>query len=224
MQSLISTILIFLSISSYAQDNACHCLNTSIEIHNGGRVFDFVVDSIYTDARGQQTYLYKEEIFQRLKAIATLQLPPQNSLPKVKELKLNAVGIKGFRLGAHWDFDLKKADKKLDFFAKTHGGYPDPEKLNAFNFLKKMNSPVRMKLTILPTASDLSAKQLAAETMTVELKIHPHPLYSNRNIQSPFKRSLPYLKLSLAYLEGQTWHIEVDKHMRIRQKLSPLRK
>ncbi|CAA6811882.1 MAG: Unknown protein [uncultured Aureispira sp.] len=87
-----------------------------------------------------------------------------------------------------------------------------------------MNSPVRMKLTILPTASDLSAKQLAAETMTVELTIHPHPIYSNRNIQSPFKRTLPYLKLSLAYLEGQTWQVEVDKQMRIRQKLSPLRK
>jgi hypothetical protein len=81
-----------------------------------------------------------------------------------------------------------------------------------------------MKLTILPTASDLSAKQLAAETMTVELTIHPHPIYSNRNIQSPFKRTLPYLKLSLAYLEGQTWQVEVDKQMRIRQKLSPLRK
>lgn len=224
MRSFLLSILIFLSISSYAQDNPCHCLRTSLEIHEGGRVFSFVVDSIYNNVQGQKVYLYKEETFQNLKAIAVLQFPPKNSLPKVKKLRLNNEGSKGVHLRAHWDFDLKKANKKLAFFAKTHGGYPDPKKLNSFNFLGKMNSPVRMKLTILPTALDLSTKQIAAKTMTVELKIHPHPFYSNRNIQSPFKNSLPHLKLSLAYLEGHTWHVEVDKNMIIRQKLSPLRK
>jgi hypothetical protein len=218
------SILMFLSISSYAQDNPCHCLKTNIEIHEEYRAFSFVVDSIYTNARGQKVYLYKEENFQKIKAIAVLQFPPKSSLPKVKKLRLSSVGSKGIHLRTLWDFDFKKANKKLAFFAKTHGGYPDPKKLNRFNFLGKMNSPVRMKLTILPTALYLSKKQIAAETMTVELKINPHPLYSNRNIQSPFKSTLPYLKLSLAYLKGQTWHVEVDKHMVIHQKLSPLKK
>ncbi|CAA6799583.1 MAG: Unknown protein, partial [uncultured Aureispira sp.] len=179
MRSLFLAILIILSFKLSAQDSPRHCLRTNIEIHNDGRVFEFIVDSIYTNTKGEKVYLYKEEIFQRLKAIGVVKLPPKGNLPKVKKLKLNAVGTKGIHLSAYWDFDLKKADKKLDFFAKTHGGYPDPKKLNAFNFLGKMNSPVRMKLTILPTASDLSAKQLAAETMTVELTIHPHPIYSN---------------------------------------------
>ncbi len=220
------SILIGLSLifKLSAQDNPCHCIRTNIEIHDDGRVFEFIVDSIYTNAKGEEVYLYKEETFQRLKAIGVVKLPPKSSLPKVKKLNLNAVGTKGIRLSTYWDFDFKKANKKLAFFAKTHGGYPDPKKLNKFNFLGKMNSPVQMKLTILPTASDLSAKQLAAETMTVELTIHPHPLYSNRNVQSPFKSTLPYLKLSLAYLQGQTWQVDVDKHMLIRQKLSPLRK
>ena len=145
------SILIGLSLSFKlsAQDNPRHCIRTNIEIHDDGQVFEFIVDSIYTNTKGEKVYLYKEETFQRLKVIGVVKVPPKSSLPKVKKLNLNAVGTKGIHLSAYWDFDFKKADKKLDFFAKTHGGYPDPKKLNAFNFLGKMNSPVRMKLTIL---------------------------------------------------------------------------